>query len=133
MLTNISWKEYALAITALLFLYYTWLLFIFYAKDILRLFKQKEAPEQGLPLNDNDEIFSVVYSLQDEVKEVITSAAAKKHAKQEIILSLKSVLKKYALASTPFQFAINNFIERQCEKNCSIHLDEADLKQLWVR
>lgn len=133
MFTNISWKEFALAIAAALFLYYTWLLFIFYAKDILKLFNKKEDPIQSTPLNDSNEIFNVIYGLQDEVKEVITSAAAKKYAKQEIILSLRSILEKYALASTPFQFALNNFIEQQCQNNCSIHLDEGDLKQLWVR
>ena len=132
MFTNISWKEYALVVAAALFLYYAWLLFIFYAKDILSIFKNK-IPEQGkINENDSDEIFGIVYRLQDEIKETITAAVSKKYTKQEIILSLQKVLEKYALQSTPFRYALNNFIERQCQHNTSIHLDADELQQLWV-
>lgn len=132
MFTNISWKEFALTIAAALFLYYIWLFFIFYAKDILRLFKHKEVPVQNPLLNDSDEIFNVVYGLQDEIKDIISAATAKGYAKPEIFLSLKRVLEKYALAGTPFQFALNNFIEQQFQNIGSIPLDEGDLKHLWV-
>ena len=134
MFTNISWKDYILFIAAALFLYYAWLFFIFYAKDILRIFNKNKVPEtQAENENDSEEIFGIVYRLQDEVKGTIEEAAAKKYVKEEIILSLQMVLEKYALGSTPFQFALNNFIERNCQNNCSIHLDEDELKQLWVR
>ncbi len=83
--------------------------------------------------NDSEEIFGIVYQLQDEVKETIEEAVTKKYAKAEIILSIKTVLEKYALGATPFRFAVNNFIERTCKNNCSIHLEEDELKQLWVR
>ena len=83
--------------------------------------------------NESEEIFEIVYQLQDEVKETIEEAVAKKYAKAEIILSIKTVLEKYALGATPFRIAVNNFIERTCINNCSIHLDEDELKQLWLR
>jgi len=133
MFTNISWKEYALLITASLFLYYAWIFFIFYAKDILRIFNKYKIPEIKVNENESEEIFGIVYRLQDEVKGTIEEAAAKKYSKQEIILSLQTLLDKYALGSTPFRFAVNNFIERQCQNNCSIHLDEGELKQLWLK
>jgi len=134
MFTNISWKDYILFIAAALFLYYAWLFFIFYAKDILRIFNKNKVPEtKAENENDSEEIFGIVYRLQDEVKGTIEEAAAKKYVKEEIILSLQMVLEKYALGSTPFQFALNNFIERHCKNNCSIHLEEDELKQLWVR
>lgn len=72
MFTNISWKEYALLIAAALFLYYTWLFFIFYAKDILRMLnKNKVSETKAENENDSEEIFGIVYQLQDEVKETI--------------------------------------------------------------
>ncbi len=132
MFTNISWKDYILFIAAALFLYYAWLFFIFYAKDILRIFNKNNAPETKSE-NESEEIFGIVYQLQDEVKETIEEAVTKKYAKAEIILSIKTVLEKYALGATPFRFAVNNFIERTCKNNCSIHLEEDELKQLWVR
>ncbi len=134
MFTNISWKDYILFIAAAFFLYYAWLLFVLNAKDILRMFnKNKVSETKSENVNESEEIFGIVYQLQDEVKGTIEEAAAKKYAKEEIILSLQMVLEKYALGSTPFQFALNNFIERHCQNNCSIHLDADELKKLWVR
>jgi len=134
MFTNISWKDYMLFIAAALFLYYAWLFFIFYAKDILLLLNKNKTPGTMPECeNESEEIFGIVYQLQDEVKETIEEAVTKKYAKAEIILSIKTVLEKYALGATPFRFAVNNFIERTCKNNCSIHLDEDELKQLWLR
>lgn len=134
MFTNISWKEYALIVTVALLLYYVWIFFIFYAKDILRLFKKTTVEDHKLQ-NESEiqsaEIFGIVYRLQDEVKEAIEAAAIKKYPKEEIIFSLQTALQKYSLQSTPFRFALNNFIERQCKNNCFIHLSEDDLKQMW--
>jgi hypothetical protein len=105
MFTNISWKEYASLIAAVLVLYYTWLFFIFYAKDIVRMFNKNKVPEtKAENENESEEIFGIVYRLQDEVKGTIEEAAAKKYAKEEIILSLQIVLEKYALGSTLFSF-----------------------------
>ena len=134
MFTNISWKDYLLFIAVIFFLYYAWLFFIFYAKNILRMFNKNKVPEtKAENENESEEIFGIVYRLQDEVKGTIEEAAAKKYAKEEIILSLQMVLEKYALGSTPFRFALNNFIERTGKNNCSIHLEEDELKQLWIR
>ncbi len=129
----ISWSQYFLITAVALFLYYTWLFFIFYAKGIMRRFSKNKVAETK-PENENasGEIFGIVYRLQDEVKETIEEAAAKKYPKEEIILSLQMVLEKYALAATPFRFAVNNFIERQCKNNCNVALDENELKQLWL-
>ena len=133
MFTNISWKEYALIVAVALLLYYVWIFFIFYAKDILRMFKKNKVEDQKQNENEiqSAEIFGIVYRLQDEVKEAIDAAAVKKSPKEEIIFSLQTALQKYSLQSTPFRFALNNFIERQCKNNCSIHLSEDDLKHLW--
>lgn len=133
MFTNISWNEYALIIAAAFFLYYAWIFFIFYAKNMLGIFSRNKifATRKQENENQSEEIFGVVYRLQDEVKETIAEAADRNSPKEELIFSLRTVLNKYALQSTPFQFAINNFIDRQCEHNCSIHLSEEDLKQLW--
>lgn len=135
MFTNISWKDYTLYIAAVFFLYYALIFFIFFAKDILRIFgKNKLVVASGNKnKNESEEIFGIVYRLQDEVKEIIEYAASKKYQKEEIILSLQMVLEKYALRSSPFQFAVNNFIERHCKNSCAIDLDENELKQIWLR
>ncbi|MEJ7821176.1 MAG: hypothetical protein WKF85_02575 [Chitinophagaceae bacterium] len=130
--TNISWKDYILFITTVLFPYYTWPHFIFYAKDILRICDTNKVPETKTE-NESEEIFGIVYRLQDEVKGTIEEAATKKYLKEEIILSLQMVLEKYTLGSTHFRFALNNFIERTSKNNCSIHLDEDELKLMWLR
>ena len=133
MFTSVSWGDYAVYVTVALIIYYIWVFFIFYARNVYRLLNTKKQVSsiQIKDQNQSDEIFSIIYQLQDEIRTAIGEAAGKKYAKPEIIYSLQSVLKKYSLKSTPFQFAVNNFIERQCENNCSIHLNEEDLKQLW--
>jgi hypothetical protein len=131
MFTNITWKEYLITVLAVLFIYYAWVLFIFYAKGIIRLLNKKTIKE--IPQNETDEMSGIVQAMQDEVKAAIGEAVSKNYPKQEIIILLQMVLEKYELKSVPFQYAINNFIERECKNNTSIHLNEGELKQLWLR
>ena len=128
-MSGISWREFVLFIAAALFLYYVWVLFIFYAKDLLRLFKQQ--PSLKDVNNESEELFGIVYRIQDEVKETITEAAQKSYTKEKVIVELQVLLEKYALSATPFKIAVNNFIERQCQNNCSIRLSEEEIQQLW--
>ena len=131
MFTNISWKEFALFIAAFLLIYYLWLLVIFFAKDILKLFNKKKTSEEK-NFNESDEILSVVYTLQDEIKAAIEEAGQEKIGREEIILLLKALLQKYSLHATPFRLGINHFIERLCQNICSIHLNREEVEELWA-
>ncbi len=130
MFRNISWSEYSIVVLVALLLYYVWIFFIFYAGDILKLFRKEEVAMQT-PSTDSEEMFRVVYHIRDEIKETLEEAGIRKYGKEEILISLHSLLDKYGLQSTPFQIALNNFINRQCQHNCSIHLTEDGLNQLW--
>lgn len=62
----------------------------------------------------------------------IREAAVKKIVREELFYSLQQILKNYSeLHNTPFQNAINNLIENNCEKECSIHLSAVELAGLW--
>ncbi len=150
MFTNISWASYILAVTLLLAAWYLVIGMRFYFHDLQNLFTRKSKPNLQLAPNENysttgseftpketetldsDELFHEVEKLTTKLKETIADASSKNYHKEEFIFLLQLTLKEYPhLKGSPFQVAINNLIESECEKHGSLHLSAEEQVMLW--
>ncbi len=72
--------------------------------------------------------------LRNEIQSLLKKAADKKLIKEEIIMSLQILLGLYpSLQSSSLKESVNNYIITQTENICSIHLDEENVNQVWLR
>ncbi len=84
------------------------------------------------PAQETDDTFQQVEELTANLKEVIATAADKKYIKEEFILSLQHLLKKYQfLKGSPSRAAVNNLIAFECEKYGYVHLSAEERVILW--
>jgi hypothetical protein len=79
--------------------------------------------------------FRLSHTAISELKPGIREVAIKKLGKPGLLLSLRRLLKPYASLRTfqarAFRFAINNVIENESAKYCSIILNNEELQLLW--
>jgi FtsZ-interacting cell division protein ZipA len=81
---------------------------------------------------ETDDMSRQVQELTARLKEAISQAVNKNYIKEEFILSLKFLLKKYYfLKESPFLVPINNMIESECEKYGYIQLSAEERVMLW--
>ena len=81
---------------------------------------------------DTDDTFQKVEELATKLKKVIEDAASNNSIKEEFMLSLQLVLKKYQfLKGSPFLVAINNLIASECDKHNFIQLSADERVMLW--
>ncbi len=81
---------------------------------------------------ETDDTFQQVEELTASLKEAIAVAVDKEYIKEEFILSLQLLLKKYQfLKGSPFLVAINNLIASECEKYSYIQLSAEERVMLW--
>lgn len=81
---------------------------------------------------DTDETFEQVQELTARIKHVIAEAITKNLIKEEFILSLQILIRKYQfLKGSPFMVAINNLIVSECEKLGYLILDAEERVMLW--
>ncbi len=79
-----------------------------------------------------DDTFLQVEKLAATLKEVVEDAASNSMIKEELMLSLQFVLKKYQhLKGSPFLVAINNLIASECNKYNLPQLNAEELAMLW--
>ncbi|HVB02791.1 MAG TPA: hypothetical protein VNE41_03635 [Chitinophagaceae bacterium] len=160
MLKGITWGEYLAVMSALLAGYYLIVGLLYYApklgsrlqgldrmirpkdmdlgtKKILPVVKDKTeaGPDRGITAPGNStgqELVDLSYQLSTVVLEVISRAAACHFPRQELIMALQSRMGQYQiLAGTEFRTAIDHLIKSQCERICSICLNEGEINMLW--
>ncbi|SDF61251.1 hypothetical protein SAMN04487996_111273 [Dyadobacter soli] len=158
MVKESPWHYYALAVAAVIALYYGWVALKFYKTEIKKLFSprsnQNSRSDQPVsetqldeepPLDDsdqdafneppawqNEQLFADVEKLVDHLSEEIEEAHQKDYTKQDLIQMLQLILKEYKmLKGTPFQIAVNNRIDAECAKYGSIHLSEGEKREVW--
>lgn len=154
MFSTISWSHFFFTLAVMLGVYYLCLL-VYFRKELLhhlsthagshqrttgaRHHSNKEHRYDGDHLAtsiDNKEnhsgLFSIVQELLPDLQDVFQTASRKGYVKEELLFALQSKLEPYhQLKLTPFQRAVNNFMEAECYSLCSIQLDEQDLDYLW--
>ncbi len=159
MLVSITWSEYGVIILAALVVYYTVLVILYFKNEVLSLRFKKEQHKNNLSSEGNelyqadkelnsfsqnkidddislvqetDETFQQVEELTASLKEAIAMAVDNEYVKEEFILSIQLLLKKYHfLKGSLFEEAINDLIISECEKYRSIHLSAKELVMLW--
>lgn len=81
------------------------------------------------------EIDNTFYQMQEVtagLKEAIAQAVEKNSIREDFILSLQLLLKKYSfLKSSPFLVVLNNLIASECEKYGYIQLSAEERGMLW--
>jgi hypothetical protein len=83
-------------------------------------------------ITESDDTLQQVQELSARLKEVIAEGCNKSFIKEEFILSLQLLLKKYHfLKGTPFWANINNLIASECEKHGYIRLSAEERVMLW--
>ncbi len=83
-------------------------------------------------IKEADDTFQQVEELTASLKEAIAVAVDKEYIKEEFILFLQLLLRKYHFLKTPtFLVAINNLIASECEKYGYIQLSAEERVMLW--
>jgi hypothetical protein len=157
MFNNISWSSYLSITAAITAVYYFFITAIFYRNEITKIFisrnsdfintsaKQKNKNVTTNSENGLEELSRVqgdekedayqsymVHELMNELKKVFKKASDKKLLKEELILALQLTLENYLhLKESPFCAAINSLIELESQSQCSIYLNEDEMKLLW--
>jgi hypothetical protein len=135
MFSSVSWYDFILAILILVIFYYVVIVAVVYRKDLL------DTLRNGLPKKDTaltpvvtkePELFAGVYDLLEELKQVFKKAIENKYHREELMQALSSRIKNYRqLKDTQFETAVNQHIAQTAQSDCSISLNEDDIKQLW--
>ena len=130
MLSSISWSQYftTLAIIATIYYLYVW---VVYFKGKLPSFSVS-GKFNVLSMHGEDqpdEMLSTAQHIIEELKPVFNN----RHNKNELVLALQKNLQRYNQWDEPgFRETVNEFIARESQTTCSIHLREEDLRAVWM-
>jgi hypothetical protein len=144
MLMSVSWSQYLIAVFIALGLYYL-LIGIVYYRNEFSSFKFRKSKQEIYPpplfssyrkyppkAEVADDTFEKVEELASRLREAIGKAASKNLSKEDFIVSLQTLLKKYQfLKGSPFLVAINNLIVSECEKQGFNYLNADERVMLW--
>ena len=153
MLNNISWADYAAATGIILVIYYGVVWIIYFKNDhVGSLMKPREQrasflqddnrsnepneAEDMSPAFAPNEIANIktIPEVLMDLQGIITDGANRKFPKEELSTALKMYLQQNAEnVSAPESLIINQTIITQCERDCSFHLSEEDVRVLWIR
>lgn len=151
------WTVYTVALAAIILIYYTFVGWKYYRRELRSLFKGKtknriesssvgdrvkpsESAEPdpvpsdgtGQAATHDEALFSQVQALNEYLVTEIEEAHQKDYNKQDLIQMLQMILKEYGvLKGTPFQHKVNRRIDAECAKYGQMHLAEDDKDQLW--
>lgn len=131
MFTQVSWGNYFTAIAFISAGYYLVIGYIYYRHDFLQLLSGKKITPGNsvVPVKNYQPL---AQSFSDEVQAFMQQAAREQLAKENIVVSVQSLLNKYpALKDLAFRESIRNLVISECKSYCSIHLSEEELGVLW--
>ena len=140
MFSSVSWQSYISTLAILLFIYYSFILYVYYRKDIVQLLTTGRVNSNGSqqsthPNNTRSEEQAGTDNYVDEVKALIHQAGYSRLSKDELVFSLQQLLGsgRFEIEKTPvFKERLSKIITYECQTNCSMHLDEEDLQRIWV-
>ena len=147
MLKNISWANYWIFILVTLAAYYITIGCLYYLAEIKQLLQGKSnlfvklntSKNAGIARNPSitpqseDNLQQIVSEYIDEITTALKQAAENSLIKQEIIYSLQQIANKYAVVkNSPFKSFITDYILIECNNYCSIHLDDEEVKRIWI-
>ena len=153
MFTDISWGSYITFMIALLAVYYLIIGLRFYRTDIVQLISGKQfSPGEKVSFTsakldqpnpslhqanlqqafEKQDMYQSSQSLGDEIMAYLHEAGRDTLSKEDVAQSLKLLIGKYpSIKDSAFRGVIENLILTESETNCSIHLSEEELSELW--
>ncbi len=148
MFSQVSFTDYVQTILYILPLYYGYVLYVYYRKDIKAILSgsrgnYSSAIAKKVRVNDDNSVdfqrtgatghyTSVVKSLKNELTAFISAAGLNSFDKQDIHASLQLLIEKYSsVAASPYRSDIQQLIIDECKSHCSVSFSEAELEALW--
>jgi DNA-binding phage protein len=152
MLHTISWSSFVLVLVVILIAYYLFMLVAYFRKDILsislinkkslvgnnhndRAIKSTGNPKEKSTIqtnNSGDQIFTIVYELLADFKDLFLLASETKMIREELIQAIRSKLKAYqTISETDLVEGINNHLIMEAKNSCALDLSPEDLKLIW--
>lgn len=157
MFNNISWTSYWSVIIILIIFYYGFILLIYYRNELgSRLHSKpriispgevqlthfeltsKEKDYQNEVLSDRnpeeeEKVFPMVQTLIDETIAFLAQTGYNQTQKEEILKVLQKMVSKYPmLKGSTYELAICNLLKFECENKCAVHLNDEEIRQLWM-
>jgi|SRR6478735_3029361 len=164
MFSSVSWLHYWSFVAIIICAYYLIVYVIYYSTNIKNissfpfgwLDKLKSKPQTGnarsksgnsysnsshlnseISLNDgivDEDMLPIIDSVKYQIKVILQNAANENQTKEEVLYSVKLLLKNFlSLNNRFFQKTINQFILFESLNLHSIKVTEDDLKRLWVQ
>jgi len=147
MLKSISWTDYWIFVLVILAAYYITIACLYYLAEIKHILSGKSnlllqpysskkvfAGKYSVvnPESEND-LHPLVKECMDQIRNVVKEAAENNLVKQEIIYSLQQLTSKYSvIGNSPFKSFITDYILIECDNYCSIHLDNEEVRKIWL-
>ena len=144
MLALVSLSEYSIAISIAVVLYYVIIGITYFKNEIINFSFKKKKPhiyqtelfpspkKYASSIEKSDDTFHQVEELTAKLKKAIEYAASNNTIREEFVLSLQLIIKKYHfLKDSPFLIAINNLIASECDKHNFIRLTADEMVMLW--
>lgn len=141
MILVITWQQYLVFITVASLVYYGVMMVTCYKQELTACLKRGKTKHLKMDNTGGNkhhgkdtDAFAMAHALSDELKILVKQAAGKNYIKAELLLALQLQLAGYT-ESVPaaFKAAINNLIETECLKYCSIHFTGEELNQVWKK
>ena len=150
MLSQISWYNYILYSLSIIGIYYSYVLFIYYGREIRGLMlgtrpaKQRQSDSAAKKDEQTiiksaaspeavEEVFSHAMILSESIKSVFQEISFKEATKEELFVMLHKQIDKYPLLhATPFRVAIQNLIWGEATKyQIDLGEDQKAINALW--
>ena len=160
MFNNISWQGYWITIALFTASYYLFIYIRYFRKSFFLEGKKRIAAEEqpfsfvnepadrpsatteqpelsdhsdDFQLPAKDTIEGMVYTCMDELNAYLEEAKRSKCVKEEMLLALRSILRKYpAIAASEYKNSVTTVLVSQCEFVCSVHLSAEEVLGVWV-
>ena len=155
MLSTISWGQFILFLLLVAAIYYAYVALRFYRREFIGLVRGHQAataaigkpsaaapsqpkqvamfPEASPAGGEDTELFKVMEKVISLLKGVVSDGLTSGIGRDDLLDHLREILGGYRqLRKTPYQEAINNFIDRICSSNFSLQLSAEDLAGLWA-
>lgn len=140
MFSSISWPSYISTVAILLVIYYSFVFYLCYRKNIIQFLTtggiNGEGREQNRSATDTAaEDQQAEENYVNEVKALIQQSGYSRLSKEELVILLQQMLgsRRFETMRLPgVQKRLNKIIIYECQTNCSMHLDEEDLERVWI-
>ncbi len=130
MFTQISWNSYFIIVGLLSVVYYLFIAWIYYRSDVIKLISGRRVSNRNFI--DGQINQTLLQSFSDEIRAFISEASKDHLDIRSLMASLQLLIRKFpGIRDMTLKKSIQNLIIHECETNCSIHLSEEELRELW--